>query len=144
MLQALLMSSTAATRSGKRILRRAFLHLTASSSFWDQAERAIQQYRPLIDEEEMEMGKSDSGAVAKDREVVDSLETAIEAFRKRPQGFNGPLGGRCHNLLLRKILLDSPASFADPTRFFLPRLNSGCSERVFFTGTTQSGFGTTF
>ena len=40
----------------------------------------------------MEMGKSDSGAVAKDREVVDSLETAIEAFRKRPQGFNGPLG----------------------------------------------------
>jgi len=29
---------------------------------------------------------------AKDREVVQGLETAIKAFRKNPQGFNGPLG----------------------------------------------------
>src|ERR1700752_2464776 len=58
----------------------------------DQTERAMQQYRPLIDEEEVQMGKSDLDAVAKDRETVTSLEMAIQAFRKDPQGFNGPKG----------------------------------------------------
>jgi hypothetical protein len=58
----------------------------------DQTERAIQQYRPLINQEEMVMGKTGSYAMAKDREVVSSLEMAVKAFRKHPQGFNGPLG----------------------------------------------------
>lgn len=58
----------------------------------DQTQRAMQEYRPLIDEEEMQMGKSGSDAVAKDRETVTSLEMAIQAFRKDPQGFNGPKG----------------------------------------------------
>lgn len=52
----------------------------------------MQQYRPLIDEEEMQMGKTNLDAVAKDRETVTSLEMAIQAFRKDLQGFNGPKG----------------------------------------------------
>jgi hypothetical protein len=57
-----------------------------------QAERAIQQYKPLIDQEEVQMGKSVATAVANDREVLISLETAVKAFMRKPQGFNGPLG----------------------------------------------------
>lgn len=57
-----------------------------------QTERAVQQYKPLIDQEEAQMGKSYAGAAANDRQVVDALETAIKAFKAKPQGFNGPLG----------------------------------------------------
>jgi hypothetical protein len=57
-----------------------------------QTERAVQQYKPLIDQEETQMGKNVSDAVAHDREVVHALETAVKAFRRKPQGFNGPLG----------------------------------------------------
>jgi hypothetical protein len=57
-----------------------------------QTERAIQQYRPLIDQEEAQMGKSFASAVARDRGVVNALETAVKAFKGKPQGFNGPLG----------------------------------------------------
>jgi hypothetical protein len=57
-----------------------------------QAERAIQQYKPLVDQEEVQMGKSATDAVAHDREVVKALEIAVKAFRGKPQGFNGPLG----------------------------------------------------
>jgi len=57
-----------------------------------QADRAVQQYKPLIDVEERLLGKKEQEAAAKDREVVQSLEMAIKAFRKNPQGFNGPLG----------------------------------------------------
>lgn len=57
-----------------------------------QTERAIQQYKPLIDQEEVQLGKSSTEAVAHDREVVKNLEMAVKAFKAKPQGFNGPLG----------------------------------------------------
>ncbi len=57
-----------------------------------QADRAIQQYKPLIDQEEIQMGKTYVQAVANDRHVVDALETAVKAFKSKPQAFNGPLG----------------------------------------------------
>ena len=57
-----------------------------------QTERAMQQYRPLIDQEESQMGKSYTEAAAKDRQVVDGLEAAIKGFKSKPKAFNGPLG----------------------------------------------------
>lgn len=57
-----------------------------------QTERAMQQYKPLIDQEEIQMGKSYAEAVANDRQVVNGLETAVKAFKAKPQGCNGPLG----------------------------------------------------
>lgn len=58
-----------------------------------QADRAMQQYKPLIDqEEELQLGKSGAEAVAKDREVVRAVEIALQALKKRPQGFNSAAG----------------------------------------------------
>jgi len=57
-----------------------------------QADRAIQQYKPLLDMEARMYGKKGEAAVAKDREVVSGIEMAIKAFGKNPQAFNGPLG----------------------------------------------------
>jgi len=61
-----------------------------------QTERAIQQYKPVIDQEEitfaLQTGKSATDAVANDRQLVRSLEIAVKAFKGKPQGFNGPLG----------------------------------------------------
>ena len=57
-----------------------------------QTERAIQQYKPLIDREQVQMGKSATDAVAKDRQVVEALELAVKTFKSQPQGFNSPLG----------------------------------------------------
>lgn len=57
-----------------------------------QADRAIQEYKPLLDTEEKMLGKKGENAVAKDREVVRGIETAIKAFGKNPQAFNGYLG----------------------------------------------------
>jgi hypothetical protein len=57
-----------------------------------QADRAIGQYKPLLDQEANMLGKEGAEAVAKDREVVAGIEMAIKAFGKNPQGFNGPLG----------------------------------------------------
>jgi hypothetical protein len=37
-------------------------------------------------------GKKGEADVANDREVVRGIETAIKAFGKNPQAFNGPLG----------------------------------------------------
>ncbi|HEV2021044.1 MAG TPA: hypothetical protein VGQ94_00795 [Terriglobales bacterium] len=55
-----------------------------------QADRAMQQYKLLIDQEETQLGKSE--AVDKDRQVIKAINLAVKAFRTRPQGFNGPLG----------------------------------------------------
>jgi hypothetical protein len=57
-----------------------------------QTERAMQQYKLLVDQEEIQMGKSYADAVARDRQVVNALEMAVKAFKGKPQGFNGPLG----------------------------------------------------
>ncbi len=57
-----------------------------------QTERAIQQYKPLINQAEIQMGKSYAEAAAKDRQVVNALETAVKAFKRKPTAFNGRLG----------------------------------------------------
>ncbi len=57
-----------------------------------QTERAVQQYKPLLDEEAMQLGKKGTEAVAKDRQVVHALEVAMRTFKAQPQGFNGPAG----------------------------------------------------
>jgi hypothetical protein len=57
-----------------------------------QTDRAMQQYKPLIDEEERRLGKSGTDAVAKDRQVVKAVEAAVQVLTKQPQGFNGPIG----------------------------------------------------
>ncbi len=57
-----------------------------------QTERAVGQYKPLLDQEESLFGDKGKEAVAKDWEVVRGLETAIKAFRKNPQAFNSNLG----------------------------------------------------
>jgi hypothetical protein len=57
-----------------------------------QTERAIQQYKPLIDMEAVHLGQNGVGTIAHDRQVVSGLEMAIKAFKGKPQGFNGPLG----------------------------------------------------
>jgi hypothetical protein len=56
-----------------------------------QAERAVQQYKPLLDEEAVQLGKNGAEAVAKDREVVHALEVALMALKKQPQGESSPL-----------------------------------------------------
>ena len=58
----------------------------------NQTERAMQQYKPLIDQEEIQMGTGYKEAAANDRRVVGALEMAVRAFKGKPQGFNGPLG----------------------------------------------------
>jgi hypothetical protein len=57
-----------------------------------QTERAVNEYTPLLDAWEKTLGKEGLEAVAKDREVVSGIETAIADFRKNPQAFNSPLG----------------------------------------------------
>jgi hypothetical protein len=57
-----------------------------------QADRAIQQYKPLIDQQEAQLGKNMTEAVVNDRQVVHALETALKAFKTKPGRFNGPLG----------------------------------------------------
>jgi hypothetical protein len=57
-----------------------------------QTERAIQQYKPLIDQEEVQLGQSGADTIAHDRQVVNGLEMAVKVFKGKPQGFNGPLG----------------------------------------------------
>ena len=57
-----------------------------------QADRAMDQYKPLLDQEQQVLGKEGAEAVAKDREVVQGIELAIKGFGKNPQAFNGPLG----------------------------------------------------
>jgi hypothetical protein len=57
-----------------------------------QAERAMKQYSPLIDMEKGELGTNGAEAVAKDRQVVQAIEGAIDILKKKPQGFNSPAG----------------------------------------------------
>ena len=57
-----------------------------------QTERAVQQYKPVLDQFQLQLGDKVKDAVTTDRELVAALETAVKAFRNKPQGFNGPLG----------------------------------------------------
>jgi hypothetical protein len=57
-----------------------------------QTERAIEQYKPLIEIEAAQLGEGGVDTIARDRQVVSGLEMAIKAFKGKPQGFNGSLG----------------------------------------------------
>lgn len=58
-----------------------------------QADRAMQQYKPLIDQETLLLGKSiNAEAAAKDREVIQAVEMAVQTLKKKPQGFNSAAG----------------------------------------------------
>jgi hypothetical protein len=59
-----------------------------------QAGRAVQLYKPLIDQEEILLGKSAdyAEAVSRDRQVLSALEMAMKALKQNPEGFNGPAG----------------------------------------------------
>ena len=57
-----------------------------------QADRALQQYKPLVDQHERLLGAKAREAGEKDREVVRALEMAIKGFRENPQAFNSQLG----------------------------------------------------
>ena len=46
-----------------------------------QVDRAAQQYKLVIDQEEIQMGKSYADAVARDRKLVNALEVALKAFK---------------------------------------------------------------
>jgi hypothetical protein len=73
-----------------------------------QAERAIGEYKPLLDMKEKMLGKAGAEAVKKDRETVHGIDVAISAFGKNPQAFNGSMGfaffewldDACRNALL--------------------------------------------
>ena len=56
-----------------------------------QTKRAVEQYKPLLDQEELLFGEK-GRTTCTDREVIRALETAITAFQKNPQAFNGPIG----------------------------------------------------
>jgi hypothetical protein len=76
-----------------------------------QTERAVGEYKVLLDVEEKIFGKSGAGAVAKDRELVHGIDVALAGFGKNPQAFNGPLGfaffewldDACRNALLSSV-----------------------------------------
>ena len=57
-----------------------------------QSERAVQQYKPLIDQEATEMGKSGAMAAAKDREAMRNFGVGLKGLRANPQAFNSPAG----------------------------------------------------
>lgn len=57
-----------------------------------QASRAVDLYTPFLDLEQRVLGEKGKAASQKDREVVKGIETAIAAFGKNPQAFNGSLG----------------------------------------------------
>ena len=59
-----------------------------------QADRALQLYKPLIDQEEIQMGKGKgyAEAVARDRQAENALEMALKPLKVDPEWFNGPAG----------------------------------------------------
>lgn len=76
-----------------------------------QAERAVGEYKPLLDMEEKMLGKAGADTVGKDRDAVRGIEAAITGFRKNPQAFNSSLGfaffewldDACRNALLSAL-----------------------------------------
>ncbi len=83
-----------------------------------QADRAVQRYKVLVDQEEIQMGKDYAQAVARDRQVVNAMEIALKALKAHPQGFNG-LGGFAVILWLddadRNALLCASGAFSQAT-----------------------------
>jgi hypothetical protein len=87
-----------------------------------QTDRAMQQYKPLIDEEERQLGKAGTDTVAKDRQVVKAVETAVQLLTKQPQGFNGPVGFSLFEWLddaTRNALLCSQGAMSQSTMLMI-------------------------
>jgi hypothetical protein len=59
-----------------------------------QTDRAVQQYKSAIDQEQAQMGGSrdQAAAVDKDKQVINVLKVALTTLKANPQGFNGPVG----------------------------------------------------
>jgi hypothetical protein len=57
-----------------------------------QADQTIQRYKPLLDEQETEIGKSVADEIAKERQAISSLDTVMKTLKNRHSAFNGPLG----------------------------------------------------
>jgi hypothetical protein len=81
-----------------------------------QTERALQQYKPLIEQEDAMLGKEKQAAdgITQARQVVSALETAITGLKSKPQGFNGAVGFAFFEWLddaSRNALLCSAAAF---------------------------------
>lgn len=85
-----------------------------------QAERAVNEYKPLLEREEKMLGKEGAESVAKDRETVRGIDAAIIGFGKNPQAFNGPLGFTffewlddvCRNALLTSVRASGAVTLA--------------------------------
>jgi hypothetical protein len=57
-----------------------------------QADRTIERYKPLLDEQETQIGKSVADEIAKDRQSLSTLETVMKNFKNRRSAFNGLQG----------------------------------------------------
>jgi hypothetical protein len=83
-----------------------------------QAERAVNEYKPLLDRWEKMLGKEGAEAVAKNRETLRGIDAGITGFRKNPQAFNSPLGfpffewldDACRNALLSSLSASNTAA----------------------------------
>ena len=57
-----------------------------------QTDRTLQRYKPLLDEQETEIGKSIADEIAKDRQSLSTLETVMKTLKNRRSAFNGLQG----------------------------------------------------
>jgi hypothetical protein len=57
-----------------------------------QADRTIERYKPLLDEQETQIGKSVTDDIAKDRESLSTLEMVMKNLKNRRSAFNGLQG----------------------------------------------------
>lgn len=98
-----------------------------------QADRAMQQYKPLIDQEEFRLGKGGAKAVAKDREVIEAIEMAVRTMTRKPQGFNSAAGFALFEWLddaSRNAMLCSTTSMLQSTGFLMNGETSKATELI--------------
>jgi hypothetical protein len=57
-----------------------------------QADRTMQRYKPLLDEQEAEIGKSVAAEIAKDRQLAGTLELVLKSLKTQHSRFNGLQG----------------------------------------------------
>ena len=57
-----------------------------------QTDRTIQRYKPLLDEQEAQIGKSVADEIAKDRQTLSTLEMLTKTLKNRRSAFNGLQG----------------------------------------------------
>src|SRR5262249_40865276 len=57
-----------------------------------QADRAVQKFSVLLDEEQSGLGRSVTEQIADDRQHVSALASGVKLLQANPQNFNGPAG----------------------------------------------------